>query len=511
MYNNSNNIKTEDAFGNIQYNVKLTMSLEDNINIFKQIFINDDTLTYRKFENNKNCLMKFCMIYIDYMVNSTTLNQYILKPIMNSDIVNAQNNFADILYKNVIESSRIKKTSDINEIVKSLISGSTALLIDNCEEILIIDTIGFETRSIEEPLSEGVVMGPREGFIESLKVNLSLIRRRIQNPNLKFKFKELGTRTKTNICICYIEGLAQEKILQELYSRLNKIQIDGIIDSNYIEELITDSPFSFIKTINSTERPDVVVSRLLEGRIAIVCDGTPFVLTLPCIFLERFQASEDYYNNYIFASFNRLIRWSGFFLSTSTPALYIALVNFHQELIPTQLLISISASRQGVAVPTLIEVLIMTLTFELLREAGTRIPKPIGQAVSIVGALILGDAAVNARFISAPIVIVTALTGISSFLIPQFTGVVPIRIIFLIMTSFLGLYGYIFTLIAVFLYLTSLRSFGVPFMLNSGTGAITFQNLKDTSIRAPQIFMKNRPKLISNNLKRQNSDKEGLK
>jgi spore germination protein KA len=511
MCNNSNNVKTEDAFGNIQYNVNLTMSLEDNINIFKQIFINDDTLTYRKFENNKNCLTKFCMIYIDYMVNSTILNQYILKPIMNSDIVNAQNNFADILYKNVIESSRIKKTSDINEIVKSLISGSTALLIDNCEEILIIDTIGFETRSIEEPLSEGVVMGPREGFIESLKVNLSLIRRRVQNPDLKFKFKELGTRTKTNICICYIEGLAQEKILQELYSRLNKIQIDGIIDSNYIEELITDSPFSFIKTINSTERPDVVVSRLLEGRIAIVCDGTPFVLTLPCIFLERFQASEDYYNNYLFASFNRLIRWSGFFLSTSTPAMYIALVNFHQELIPTQLLISISASRQGVAVPTLVEVLIMTLTFELLREAGTRIPKPIGQAVSIVGALILGDAAVNARFISAPIVIVTALTGISSFLIPQFTGVLPVRIIFLIMTSFLGLYGYIFALIAVFLYLTSLRSFGVPFMLNSGTGAITFQDLKDTSIRVPQIFMKKRPKLISNNLKRQNSDKEGLK
>lgn len=511
MSNNSNNIKTEDAFGNIQYNVKLTMSLENNINIFKQIFINDDTLTYRKFENNKNCLTKFCMIYIDYMVNSTILNQYILKPIMNSDIVDAQNNFADILYKNVIESSRIKKTSDINEIVKSLISGCTALLIDNCEEILIIDTIGFETRSIEEPLSEGVVMGPREGFIESLKVNLSLIRRRIQNPDLKFKFKELGTRTKTNICICYIEGLAQEKILQELYIRLNKIQIDGIIDSNYIEELITDSPFSFIKTINSTERPDVVVSRLLEGRIAIVCDGTPFVLTLPCIFLERFQASEDYYNNYLFASFNRLIRWSGFFLSTSTPAIYVALVNFHQELIPTQLLISISAARQGVAVPTLVEVLIMTLTFELLREAGTRIPKPIGQAVSIVGALILGDAAVNARFISAPIVIVTALTGIASFLIPQFTGVVPVRIIFLIMTSFLGLYGYIFTLIAVFLYLTSLRSFGVPFMLNSGTGAITFQDLKDTSIRVPQIFMKKRPKLISNNLKRQNSDKEGLK
>lgn len=511
MYNSNNNIKTEDIFGNIQYNVDLTMSLKDNISIFKQIFINDDTLVYREFESNKNCLTKFCMIYVDYMVNSNILNQYILKPIMNFNIINIENDFVDILYKNVIESSKIKKTSDINEIVQSIIYGYTALLTDNSQEILIIDTVGFETRAIEEPSSESVVMGPREGFIESLKVNLSMIRRRIQNPNLKFKFKELGTRTKTNICICYIEGLAQEKILQELYSRLNKIQIDGIIDSNYIEELITDSPFSFIKTINSTERPDVVVSRLLEGRIAIVCDGTPFVLTLPCIFLERFQASEDYYNNYLFASFNRLIRWSGFFLSTSTPAIYVALVNFHQELIPTQLLISIAAARQGVAVPTLVEVLIMTLTFELLREAGTRIPKPIGQAVSIVGALILGDAAVNARFISAPIVIVTALTGISSFLIPQFTGVITIRIIFLIMTSFLGLYGYIFTLIAVFLYLTSVRSFGVPFMLNSGTGAITFQDLKDTSIRVPQIFMKKRPKLIPNDSKRQNSDKEGFK
>lgn len=506
-------ITNTDTLGNNHYNESLSPSLEHNINIFKQIFVEDNTVILRQFQSGGDNTYNFCAIFIEYMVDKNIINEHIIKPIMSYELDQSQcNNLIGVVENNIIGVSELKKSTNLNEIVDALVYGSTILLIASSQEALIVDTIGWKMRSIEEPSSESTVRGPRDGFTESLNINLSLIRRRIKTTSLKFKFKELGTRTKTKICICYIEGLAQEKILQEIINRLDSIQIDGILESGYIEELIRDASLSPFRTIYSTERPDVVASKLLEGRFAIICDGTPFSLTMPFIFLEHFQANEDYYNNYIFSSFNRFLRWFGLFLTTSTPALYISLVNFHQELIPTQLLISITSARQGVAVPTIVEVLSMAILFEILREAGTRIPKTIGQAVSIVGALILGEAAVTARFISAPIVMITAVTGISNFLIPQFSGVIVIRIMFLIMSSILGFYGYIFTLIALIIYMTSLRSFGVPYMLDTGKGPITAENLKDTYIRSPIWLMRTRPRIISKELKRQkSSNREDIK
>ncbi len=249
---------------------------------------------------------------------------------------------------------------------------------------------------------------------------------------------------------------------------------------------------------------------MLEGRISILCDGTPFVSTLPYLFIEYFQASEDYYNNYIFATINRLIRIIGFFLSTSVPAIYVALTTYHQEMIPTPLLLSISAAREGVPLPTVIEAMIMLFTFEIIREAGVRLPAAIGQAVSIVGALVLGQAAVAARLISAPMVIVTALTGISSFLTPQMIEtLILIRFILLALSSFLGLYGYIFGIIGIFIHLMSLRSFGVPYMLN--VSPINKQDVKDTAIRAPWWYMYYRPKLISdrNSVRKADANRRG--
>jgi len=282
--------------------------------------------------------------------------------------------------------------------------------------------------------------------------------------------------------------------------RLNNIDIDGILDSGYIEEIIKDAPYSPFRTIINTERPDVVAGKLLEGRFAVLCDGSPVVLTLPTIFVEVFQSNEDYYDNFLFSSFVRLLRWLCFFIGTSVSAIYVALVTFHKQLIPTPLLISVYAARKGFPFPSIVETMVMMIIFEILKEAGLRMPKYIGGAITIVGTLVLGDAAVNARLVSAPVVIITAITGISSLMLPQVLGIVEIRIIFLLLSSFLGLYGYIFGVMGLVLHMMSIRSFGIPYMSN--IPAFSTQDVKDTIIRAPWWDMYLRPKMFTKNKKR---------
>lgn len=477
---------------------KLTKILDENILLFKNIFSNDETLIVRKFQNKYLKTAKCCIIYIEGMINSEILNANIIKPILANNLkeeISDKNLLEELQYK-VILSDNVKECSDINEIVNSSIYGDTIFLLDGYDTALIIDSKGWQTRAIDEPQSEKVVRGPREGFTESIIINLSLIRRKIKNPDLKFKFKDIGTRTHTKICICYIESLTSEKILNELIKRLDEIEIDGILDSGYIQELIKDSPFSPFETVGTTERPDVLAGKILEGRIGLFVDGSPFVLTVPFIMIEYFQANEDYYNNFIFSSINRMLRIVGGLLSISVPAIYIALTTYNQEMIPTPLLLSISAAREGVPFPTILEALLMLLVFEILREAGTRMPQPIGQAVNIVGALVLGQAAVQARLVSAPIVIVTALTGISSLLIANLIGAsIILRTTFLLLSSIMGLYGYIFGVVGLIIYVMDMRSFGVPYMLN----IISFneQDIKDTFIRAPWWQMSFRPRLIA--------------
>jgi len=489
-------------------NIKLSTVLEENINTIKQIFTSDETIIFRKFDSMNNDRIKCCAIYIDAMIHKELMEEHIIKPIILSNFTeDSCSDILKVIEHKVIFSGGINRTGSLREIIDGILYGNTVLLLNESDEVLIINTIEWKTRSIEEPVSENVVRGPREGFNESIETNISLIRRRIISPNLKFVFKKIGVRTKTRICICYINGIAQEPIVKEVMKRLDEINIDGILESGYIEELIRDEPLSPFRTIGSTERPDIIAAKLLEGRVAVLCDGTPEALTLPFLFLEYFQTNEDYYNNYILSSVNRLLRYIAFIITTSVPALYVALINFNQELIPTQLLISISLARQGVPFPTVLETLLMIVTFEILREAGTRIPKPIGSAVSIVGALVLGDAAVNARIISAPVVIVTALTGISDFLNPKLLSSFVVRVIFVLFASILGLYGYMFSVMGLGLFLMGMRSFGVPYMLNIGIGPLTPENLKDTAVRAPWWLMKTRPRIIAKNLKRQNNNR----
>lgn len=493
--------------------IKLEKSLQNNINNFRDFFKNDQTVIFREFDNRYNLNLKFCAISLNGMTDKVVLDDHIIRPLMsvNFDSVNiGQNitaeNILDILMKKAVVTVDIKRVSDIPQMVDDMLYGDTIILIDGLQEAIIADTKGWAMRAIEEPLSERTVKGPREGFNESIMTNISLVRRKIRNCDLKFEFDEIGTRTKTRICISYIKGLANEKIISELKKRLKKIDVDGVIYSQTIEEFIKDAPLSLFRTIGSSERPDVIAGGLLEGRIAVFCDGTPFVITLPFLFVEYFQSVDDYSTNYMFASFNRLVRYFSFFLGLSVPALYTAVTTFHQELIPTPLLLSIANARQGVPFPTVVEAVAMLIGFDLLREAGVRLPQPIGQAVSIVGALVIGDAAVNARLISAPMVVIAAMTVIASFLLPKLLGpFIIVRIILLALAGFLGLYGYMFGIIGLFIYPMSLRSFGVPYTL--GVGLISPEELKDTAVRVPWGYMKYRPKLIAVDSRRNRTKK----
>ena len=503
---NSNNEEVNKGVGSKE----LDKSLDNNISLFKNIFRNDETLIVREFENKRLQAAKCCIIYIDGMVNIEIVNENIIQPILHSELLENIDSFnlLEELKKKVIVSNNVAVETGINKIVSSIIYGDTLFLLEGYDKALIISSKGWNSRPISEPQSTKVVRGPREGFTESILVNLSLLRRKINNPDLKFQFKEIGEKTHTKTCICYIEGLALESILKELIERLNKIDIDGILDSGYIQELIKDAPYSPFETVGSSERPDVVAAKLLEGRIALFVDGSPFVLTVPYLVVENFQSNEDYYNNYIFATMNRLIRGFTSVVSVAIPAVYLSIITYHQEVLPTPLLISFTISRNNVPIPTSVSLFVMLFIFDILREVGTRMPAAIGQALNIVGALVLGQVAVEANLVSASVIIITALTGMTTLININFIGATIVwRNLLLLGASFLGFYGFFLTLIVLYMYLISIRSFGVPYMMNV-TRAKDHDG-QDAWIRAPWWTMTLRPKIIAaKNIVRQSSSKD---
>lgn len=500
--NSQNNDKSEQT---------LSTLLDDMLSLFRQIFNNDGTLRIRVLNNIHSDGIRCGLVYVDGMVDREMIQYGVIKPLMKFDFTEMDSgNRAELMEKirtMVINISDVVCSTSLDEMVSAVVAGKTLFLMDGFAGALNISAQGWETKAIAEPVTEKSVKGPREGFTESLLVNLTLIRRRVQSPDLKLIYGQIGVRSKTETCICYIEGLASPDVVKELQNRIQQVDIDVVLDTSILSELIRDEPFSPFEMTGSTERPDSVVSKIMEGRVALLMEGSPYAMTVPYLFVENFQASADYYINYYFGSFNRMIRVLGAFLSISIPALYVALVTYSQEMIPTMLLLSISTSRVAVPFPTVVEVLFMLTIFEILREAGERIPTYIGQAISIVGALVLGQAAVEARIVSAPMIIVVGLTGIMALLNPTLTGpLIVVRSLLLLATFFLGLYGYFLGVIGLVIHLMSLRSFGVQYML--GVGSIRPQDIKDTAIRAPWWHMYLRPAMIgARNRKRKAANK----
>ncbi len=479
-------------------NAVLVSSLKENMAVINDLFQDVQVFKTKYIKNDHNEKLRFCIAYSCGVVDKAYIGENIIEPLSSSMTLEDSSNLIATLKEQVIQIPDIEQTNSLLSVVEAISYGDTVLLTDGEAQALVLGTQSFTTRSISEPENERVLNGPKEGFTESFITNLSMLRRRVRTNKLKMKAYTLGRRTKTLCSICYMEDIVNKKILQEVYRRLDKVDLDGVMDSNYIAEFISDSQLSPFRTLGYTERPDTVIARLLEGRIAIIVDGSPSVLTLPFLFIENFQSSEDYYMNFYYTSFTRMLRMFGFFLTLVVPALYISIVAYHHEMLPTQLLLNISIERQGVPLPASIEAFLMLIVFDILRETGVRMPSNVGQALSIVGALVIGQSAVDASMVAAPMIIIVALTGITNLLVPRLSSpVIFLRYLFLLAASLFGFYGLVLAMSAAVIHILNLRSFGVPQLMAAGN--LRFQEVKDTFFRAPWRKMLLRPKGFTKN------------
>lgn len=463
-------------------------NIQDNIDMLKNIFKNSADVVFNEFQAYSGA--NAVIIYIDGLVTKEILNRDVITPF----ILSYKND--DV--KKCIHTSDVTESKSIEGVVQKIINFQAVIFIEDVDTAYIIDAKGWDKRAIEEPNSEIVIRGPKEGFVESIRINTSLIRRKIKNSNLIFESLKLGKQTQTDIVIGYIEGIVNVDILNEVRLRLNKIEIDGVLESGYIEQYIEDAHYSQFPTVGNTQKPDIAAAKLLEGRVVILCDGTPHVLTVPHLFIENMQSSEDYYISPILATVLRILRVGSLFLTILLPALYVAIQNFHQEMIPTTLLIRMAAAREGLPFPALIEAFFMITMFELLRESGTRLPRQVGSAISIVGALVIGEAAVSAGLVSGTMVIVISITAITGFIVSSLTELIIIyRFIFLFLSGFLGLYGITCGLFIVIAHVVSLKSFTVPYVYP--IAPFNKEGMKDFISRFPLKYMIKRPKFIARN------------
>ena len=386
----------------------------------------------------------------------------------------------------------------------AILNGSIVISVKGIVQTIAINMMIDEKRAVTEPSTQTVVRGLKDGFIESLATNVSLIRRRIRSQNLQFEEFIIGDDSRTSVYLGFIRGIANESIVEEVRNRLKKIHVSAVFESGNIEEMIEDKTFTFFPLTLNAERPDTVAANLMEGKMVILIDGTPFCLIVPAVFVNFFEISEDYYQPFLLGSFIRFIRYLSFMIALLTPSIYVGVLTFHQELLPTNFLLSVIAQREGVPFPAVVEVFLMEITFEILREAGVRMPKAVGQMVSIVGALVIGQAAAEAGIISNIMIIVVSITAIANFVSPTYSFAAAsrlLRFIFIIAASILGLYGVLLVLIFMVAHLSSLRSFGVPYLAPIAPFIVEDQG--DVFVRAPFWAMKKRPKYLrtENNIK----------
>ncbi|WP_219836589.1 spore germination protein [Paenibacillus sp. R14(2021)] len=436
-------------------------------------------------------------LFIETLVDRDKIERLILRSLLAANRTGEQSqpklDLAGI--KNLIPIPDITEAKDTDACINGLLNGQCLLTFGEASNAcFLLDVLKVNHRSISEPKTEATIRGPREGFTEALMINISLVRKRIKNPALRLESYQIGESTSTQVVLLYLENLASNDIVGEFRTRIQSIHTDSILESAYLEEWMQGGDASPFPTMLNTERPDIVAANILEGRIAVFTDGTPMVLIGPVTFFQFFSSPEDYYQKAGIATLIRFVRFVSFLLACFTPALYIAVITFHQALLPTSLLISLSAQREGVPFPGFVEALLMQLVFEILREAGLRMPRIAGQAISIVGALVIGQAAVEAGLVSAAMVIVVSLTAIANFVTPIYTFGIAQRLIqfgFMLLAGFMGLFGILCGVLFVLLYLASLHSFSVPYL--SPFAPTTVSDWKDTLIRAPLQRMRTFP------------------
>nr|WP_318153044.1 spore germination protein [Metabacillus arenae] len=492
------------------FSLQLFLSLDENLHNIEKMLDNPSDLIIREFtvgNTNHRC----AIVYIAGLSDKMVIDQDIIKNIQMEFKVSEKEEIVEAhalvnqLQSKVLSIGKVKRTQSLDKVSYAILNGDSVLFVDGTDEVLIMGSEGWKNRSIEEPISEALIRGPRDGFIENLHTNTVLIRRRIRDPNLRFKSYQVGRRSKQDLVVAYIDGIVNPHIVEEVNLRLKSIDLDDVPESGYIEQWIEDNFLSPFPQIAHTERPDKVVSALMQGKVAILLDGTPFVLLAPLTFGNTLQSPEDYYERWLVGSLIRMLRYLGAFIAVFLPSLYIALVSFHPGLIPSKLAFSIAATREGVPFPAYMEAFLMEVTMEILREAGIRLPKPIGQTIGIVGGLVIGEAAVAAGIISPIMVIVVAVTAVSSFSMPSYSTALAFRMLrfgFMGAAAFFGLYGIILLYIVVNIHLVNLKSLGLPYTTPFAPNF--FQDWKDLVVRSPITMLSKRPQYL------QTDDKERM-
>jgi spore germination protein KA len=481
-------------------------SLSVNLDIIRQKTGKSSDVIVRQLKMGGNSEIKTAIVYIEGIVDNQSIQEFLLQSMMKDDVKEKliQHDAFERISEDMMAVGNVSSLHTWDELFSSLMAGDTLILVDGIAKALSACTKGGEKRSISESTTQMVVRGPKGAFTESIGTNTSMIRRIIKTPDLWMESLKVGRVTKTDVTLMYIHGIANDQVVEEVRQRLNKIDIDSILESGYIEQLIEDQTMTPFPTIFNTERPDVVAGNLFEGRVAIFVDGTPFVLIAPALFIQFFQSAEDYYIRFDIATSIRLLRILMFSISLIAPATFVAVTTFHQEMVPTTLIVAIAAQREPVPFPGFVEALLMEITFEILREAGIRLPKAIGSAVSIVGALVIGQAAVQASIVSPAMVIIVSITAIASFATPSFDMAISarlLRFLFMIGAATFGFYGIILIFLMMTVHLCSLRSFGVPYM--APFAPFIPVNNADTFIRLPWWTLRQRPRLISANTVRE--------
>ncbi len=481
----------------------LSQNLSINLNKIRSVLGLSSDIIIHKIKIGSEGTLDAAIIYIDGLVERNLVNQDILRPLMlhmqmvkaDTQGAQAQSNILEFIQTNVLTAGEITPLSYVSTVTDAVLAGNTAILLEGFNQALAINLPGWKTRGLEEAKNEMSIRGPRIGFNETLRTNTALLRRIIRDSRLTFDSLQIGHRTKTDVSVVYIKGLAQDSLIEEVKQRLKRIDTDAILDMGYIEQFIEDKPSSIFPHVGNSERPDITAAQIMEGRAAILVDGSPFALSVPMLFIEAFQNPEDYYSRPYYASALRWLRFLAFEISIYLPGVYVALVNFHPELLPTPLLITVAAAREGTPLPSIFEALMMVILFEILREAGLRMPRTLGQAVSIVGTLVVGQVAVQAGLVGAPIVMILATTAVASFVSPPLADLGAIlRFLFVIAAGFLGMFGVVVLSIELISQLAALRSFGVPYF--SPIAPVNMSDLKDVFLRAPLWSMKNRPQSI---------------
>lgn len=472
-YNNTNSDKIENIYSQIDANLKYIKTKYNTL-------INSDIITREFTLNTGSKQYKAFILYIDGMVDSQILNDFVLKPLMlknkfcnneTSKIIvqkGKNSNIANFIQDCLIPQNNIKQQSSFKDIFSGVNSGNCALFVDTLSVGFDIDVKGFKQRSISKPENEIVIKGPHEAFVENIRTNTTLLRRFTNNENLIIENTKVGKITQTNCAICYIKDIANDALVAETKYRLNNLEIDSLLSAGELEQLLTDTNSLGVPKILVSERPDYAVKSLLQGRVIILINGSPYALILPAILIDFLTSPEDTNLKPQFANFLKVVRIISSFFALLLPGLYIAITNFHREIIPTELLFSILSSRQSVPFPIIVEILIMEISFEIIREAGLRVPSPIGPTLGIVGALVLGQAAVSAAIVSPILIIIVAITGMSSFAIPDFTFSFHLRFFRFVFILLGFLAGFLGIGTGLFIYISSLcdlETFGVSYTI----------------------------------------------